>query len=63
MLYLELNDNNLSMLDIYLMKIGKIIEIYSQYYPNIYKVNVKIDIREVLETVYNKKYIKKLVKG
>ena len=53
--YHELNDKDLSNLDIILIKIGKVFEIYSQYYTNIYKSNSKMGLKEILECIYEMK--------
>lgn len=52
--YYELNDKELSNLDKNLIKVGKIFEIYSQHYSSIYKSDIKMGLKEILESVYNK---------
>lgn len=54
--YLELMDESLSILDILLIKTGKVFELYSKYAPNIYKdnTNYRISIKELLQYFYDK---------
>ncbi len=54
--YENLNDNNLALLDMLLIKVGKAFEIYCKYYPNIYIHNNKIGIEEILKLIYNKNF-------
>lgn len=52
--YHELNDKDLSHLDLLLIKVGKVFEIYSKYYNNIDESSRKMGLKEILECIYNK---------
>jgi Adenine-specific DNA methylase containing a Zn-ribbon len=52
--YYELNDKDLSNLDMLLIKVGKVFEIYSQYYNDLHKSSKKMGLKEILECIYNK---------
>lgn len=51
--YTELNDGNLAFLDKLLIKAGKVFEIYSMYYPNVYEDGSRISAKEILEYIYD----------
>jgi adenine-specific DNA methylase len=53
---IELNDENLAFLDKLLIKVGKVFEIYSRYYPNIYKENSIVSAKDILEFIYDKSF-------
>lgn len=52
--YLELEDENLSIIDMNLIRVGKVFEIYSQCYTNIYKGDTRISFQDILECIYKK---------
>jgi len=52
--YLELNDKNLSNLDMLLIRVGKVFEAYSNRYNNIYREDRKVSLMELLEYIYEK---------
>lgn len=52
--YLELNDKDLSKLDMLLIRVGKVFEVHSKCYTNIYKEDNKVSLMELLEFIYKK---------
>lgn len=53
---LELEDKSLSQIDSNLIRAGKVFEIYSQCYTNVYKDDIKIKFQQILEYIYEKKF-------
>lgn len=54
--YHELNDKDLSNLDILLIKVGKVLEVYSHHCNGIHESRRKVIMKELLECIYNKDY-------
>ncbi|KZL90019.1 DUF1156 domain-containing protein [Clostridium magnum] len=54
--YCELNDKNLSNLDILLIKVGKVLEVYSHHCNGIHEGRRKDIVKELLKCIYNKDY-------
>ncbi|MBC2581288.1 DNA methyltransferase [Clostridium sp. DJ247] len=52
---IELDDKELSRLDIILIKVGKVLELYSKKLFNVYKDERKMDLREMLDYFYSEK--------
>jgi adenine-specific DNA methylase len=59
--YLKLMDHSLCILDILLIKTGKVFELYSKYGPNIYKsdINCRVSLKNLLQYFYNNASLKK----